>query len=102
MAPITVQGDVAIAGWAQNGAGGRAFLRQDDMGWFVEVCAGKGLLMPEMLTGLGLAEADAATLLAAVIKAETALGPDTIALFDSFDGELFIGREGHAHGAATN
>ena len=61
VAPITVQGDVAIAGWSQNGMGGRAFLRKDAEGWFVEVCAGQGLLMPEMLTGLGLAEADATT-----------------------------------------
>ncbi|MFM7336249.1 MAG: copper uptake system-associated protein [Tabrizicola sp.] len=102
VAPITVQGDVAIAGWAQNGLGGRAFLRKDDMGWFVEVCAGKGLLMPEMLTGLGLSEAGAVALLADVTAAEAALGPQSIALFDSFDGELFIGREGHQHGAATN
>jgi copper(I)-binding protein len=104
VAPITVQGDVAIAGWAQGGNGGRAFLRQDDKGWFVEVCAGKGLLMPEMLTGLGLAEADAATLLASVTAAEAALGAEAIALFDSFDGELFIGRNGHGHGhgAASN
>jgi hypothetical protein len=102
VAPITVQGDVAIAGWAQDGRGGRAFLRKDADGWFVEVCAGKGLLMPEMLTGLGLAEADAVALLAEVTAAESALGAETIALFDSFDGELFIGREGHQHGAATN
>lgn len=102
VAPITVQGDVAVAGWSQNGMGGRAFLRQDADGWFVEVCAGKGLLMPEMLTGLGLSEADAGALLASVTAAEAGLGAETIALFDSFDGELFIGREGHQHGAATN
>lgn len=102
VAPITVQGDVAIAGWSQNGMGGRAFLRKDADGWFVELCAGKGLLMPEMLTGLGLAEADAVALLADVTAAESALGANAIALFDSFDGELFIGREGHQHGAATN
>jgi hypothetical protein len=102
VAPITVQGDVAIAGWAQDGRGGRAFLRQDADGWFVEVCAGQGLLTPDMLIGLGLTDAAAASLLASVTAAEAALGAETIALFDSFDGELFIGREGHAHGAATN
>ncbi len=101
VAPITVQDGVAIAGWAQGGTGGRAFLRQDHMGWFVELCAGQGLLMPAMLTGLGLTEADAATLLAAVNAAEATLGADTIAVFDSFDGELFIGREGHGHAAAS-
>ena len=90
VAPILVQGDVAIAGWAQGGKGGRAFLRNGDMGWSIEVCAGKGLLTPEMLTGLGLAEADAATLLAAVTTAEAELGVETVALLDSFDGEMFF------------
>jgi periplasmic copper chaperone A len=102
VAPITVQGEVAIAGWSQSEMGGRAFLRKDDLGWFVELCAGKGLLMPEMLTGLGLSNADAVSLLASVNTAEAGLGAEAIALFDSFDGELFIGREGHQHGAATN
>ena len=104
VAPITVQGDIAIAGWSQNGMGGRAFLRQDAKGWFVELCAGKGLLMPEMLTGLGLTAADAASLLASVNAAEAALGAESITLFDSFDGEIFIGRDGHGqdHGAAAN
>jgi copper(I)-binding protein len=90
VAPISVQGDVAIAGWAQGDKGGRAFLRMGDMGWSIEVCAGAGLLQPEMLTGLGLTEADAATLLAAVTAAEAGLGAETVALFDSFDGEMFF------------
>lgn len=90
VAPISVQGDVAIAGWAQGDKGGRAFLRMGDMGWSIEVCAGAGLLQPEMLTGLGLTEADAATLLAAVTAAEAELGAETVALFDSFDGEMFF------------
>ncbi|MBL9054377.1 MAG: copper uptake system-associated protein, partial [Tabrizicola sp.] len=90
VAPISVQGDVAIAGWAQGGKGGRAFLRMGHHGWSIEVCAGKGLLAPEMLTGLGMAEADAATLLAAVGDAEAALGAEAVALFDSFDGEMFF------------
>jgi copper(I)-binding protein len=104
VAPITVQGEVAIAGWAQGGKGGRAFLRRDGEGWFVELCAGKGLLMPETLTGLGLSETDAGALLAGVTAAEAGLGAETIALFDGFDGELFIGRDGqgHDHGTATN
>lgn len=104
VAPITVQGETAIAGWSQNGMGGRAFLRKDDKGWFVELCAGQGLLLPQTLTGLGLAEAEATTLLADVTQAEALLPPETVALFDSFDGELFIGRGGkdHDHGAASN
>jgi hypothetical protein len=97
VAPITVMGPVAIAGWAQDGAGGRAFLRKDPDGWFVEFCAGAGMLAPETLTGLGLSEAEAATLIAAVTSAETPLGPEAIARFDSFEGFVPVGK-GMAHG----
>ena len=95
VAPITVQGSVAIAGWAQGGNGGRAFMRKDEQGWFVEMCAGAGLMLPETLQGLGLSAAEAETLLANAKAAEHHLGAETIALFDSFDGTLMIGRQGH-------
>lgn len=92
VAPITVQGDVAIAGWRQNGMGGRAFLRHDPEGWFVELCSGASLMLPATLQSLGLSGADADTLLATAKAAETAAGADLIALLDSFDGTLLIGR----------
>lgn len=98
VAPITVQGDVALAGWSQGGAGGRAFLRKDAEGWFVELCAGSALLMPETLTSLGVSAEDASAALAAHGAAEAALGAEQIALFDSFDGMMMIGRDGHQHG----
>lgn len=92
VAPITVQGTVAIAGWMQDGRGGRAFLRQDDKGWFIELCAGTALLDPATLTGLGLTAAEAETLLSATRAAEAEQGAEVIALLDSFDGMLVIGR----------
>ena len=92
VAPITVQGTVAIAGWMQDGRGGRAFLRQDDKGWFIELCAGTALLDPATLTGLGLTPEEAETLLSATRAAEAAQGAEVIALLDSFDGMLVIGR----------
>lgn len=97
VAPITVQGDVALAGWSQDGRGGRAFLRHDAEGWFIELCSGASLMLPATLQSLGLSGADAETMLAAARLAETALGPDAIALFDSFDGTLVVGRDGHSH-----
>ncbi|MEZ5796775.1 MAG: copper uptake system-associated protein [Paracoccaceae bacterium] len=97
VAPITLHSDVAIAGWAQGSAGGRAFLRKDDKGWFVELCAGSGLLAMDMLQGLGLSATDAQALLAETQAAEATLGAEAIALFDSFDGLLQIGRDGHSH-----
>ena len=97
VAPITVQGDVAIAGWSQDGRGGRAFLRKDAEGWFVELCSGAGLMLPATLQGLGLTPADAETLLVAARAAEETLGTEAIQRFDSFDGTLMIGRAGHGH-----
>jgi copper(I)-binding protein len=97
VAPITVQGDVAIAGWSQDGRGGRAFLRKDVEGWFVELCSGAGLMLPATLQGLGLTPADAETLLVAARAAEETLGTEAIQRFDSFDGTLMIGRAGHGH-----
>ncbi|MGB8812712.1 MAG: copper uptake system-associated protein [Paracoccaceae bacterium] len=92
VSPITVQGDVAIAGWHQNGVGGRAFLRHDAKGWFVELCSGAGLMQPATLQSLGLSGVDAETLLSAAKSAESAIGADVVALFDGFDGTLVIGR----------
>ena len=95
VAPISVHGPVAIAGWMQDGRGGRAFLRQDDMGWFIELCSGSSLMLPATLQSLGMSAADADTLLTHAKAAEATLGPDTIALLDSFDGTLIVGRDGH-------
>jgi hypothetical protein len=92
VAPITVQGKVAIAGWIQDGRGGRAFLRKDDRGWFIELCAGTALLDPATLTGLGLSTEEIETLLTATHIAEAEQGPEVIAQLDSFDGMLVIGR----------
>lgn len=95
VAPISVHGPVAIAGWAQDGRGGRAFLRQDDRGWFIELCSGASLMLPATLQSLGLSAADAEALLTGAKAAEAALAPDTITLLDSFDGTLIVGRDGH-------
>ena len=95
VAPISVHGTAAIAGWAQDGRGGRAFLRQDDKGWFIELCSGASLMLPATLQSLGLSAADAEALLTQAKAAEAALAPDSIALLDSFDGTLIVGRDGH-------
>jgi copper(I)-binding protein len=95
VAPISVHGPVAIAGWVQDGRGGRAFLRQDDKGWFIELCSGASLMLPATLQSLGLSAAEVEALLTQAKAAEAALTPDTIALLDSFDGTLIVGRDVH-------
>ena len=104
VAPITLQGPVAVAGWSQDGNGGRAFLRKDDHGWFVELCSGESLVVPATFVAMGLSQAEAETLAAAVNGAEASAGAELIARFNAFEGTMVIGREGmaaHGHGDHT-
>ena len=101
VAPITIQGQVAVAGWSQDSKGGRAFLRKDDMGWFVELCAGESLVQPATFVSMGLNSAEAQSLAAAVNGAELSAGADLIGQLKSFEGTVIIGRsatDGHGHG----
>lgn len=102
VSPITIQGEVAVAGWSQQGKGGRAFLRKDDMGWFVELCAGKSLVQPTTFVSMGLTRAEAESLAAAVNGAERSAGADLIGRLNAFEGTVLVGRsaaDGHGHGA---
>lgn len=105
VAPIVVQGSVAVAGWSQDGKGGRAFLRRDDHGWFVEVCSGASLVQPATFVAMGLSQAEAETLAAAVNGAEASAGAELIARLNAFEGTVTIGRsgmEGHGHAGHTH
>ncbi|MCA3509132.1 MAG: copper chaperone PCu(A)C [Rhodobacter sp.] len=102
VSPITIQGPVAVAGWSQQGKGGRAFLRKDDMGWFVELCAGESLVQPATFVSMGLTRAGAESLAAAVNGAELSAGADLIGRLNAFEGTVLVGRsaaDGHGHGA---
>ena len=104
VAPITIQGDVAVAGWSQDSAGGRAFLRRDDDGWFVEVCAGESLVQPASFVAMGLTPAEAERLAAAVNGAEASAGADLVARLNGFEGTVVVGRDapsGHGAGHGT-
>lgn len=99
--PVVVLGDAAVAGWAQQGRGGRALLRKERSGWSIHVCAGKGPTQPDFLTLAGVPKTQAADLARQVVKAESALTAAQRALFDSFEGVLKVGGEGaagHGHG----
>ncbi|MCA3525006.1 MAG: copper chaperone PCu(A)C [Rhodobacter sp.] len=102
VSPITIQGPVAVAGWSQQGKGGRAFLRKDDMGWFVELCAGESLVQPATFVSMGLTRAGAESLAAAVNGAELSAGADLIGRLNAFEGTVLVGSsaaDGHGHGA---
>jgi periplasmic copper chaperone A len=101
VAPVVVVGDAAVAGWTQQGRGGRALLRKEKTGWSIHVCAGKGLTQPDVLEMSGLPKAQAAEMTRLVAKAEGALTAQQRALFDSFEGVLKVGGDGaapHGHG----
>lgn len=104
VAPVTVQGDVAVAGWSQGETGGRAFLRRDAQGWFIVLCSGESLVLPASFQAMGLGRAAAEDLARAVASAESAATADLIARLDAFEGTMFIGRAGtagHGQGAAA-
>lgn len=102
VAPVVVQGDVAMAGWAQDGNGGRALLRKGEGGWFIALCAGAQLMDETVLSQHGLTDG-AATLIAAMRHAEHGVSGGS-ALFDGFTDFLVFeaghGHHGHGHGHA--
>jgi len=101
VAPVVVQGDSAIAGWSQDGLGGRALLRRGPQGWAIVLCAGPEVLDPQFLAHHGLAPSDAQSLTLTARSAEEGLGAALIARLDSFDGVLLIeAGDAQTHGHA--
>ena len=96
--PVSVAGDWAVAGWAQSGNGGRALLKKGDKGWAVHLCSGEGIRTLEGLKAAGIPAAEAEKLATEIRAAEAKLGPERIALYDSFEGTVMMGGDGN-HGA---
>lgn len=92
--PVSVQGEWAIAGWTQDGKGGRALMRKGDHGWSVHLSSGSSLKDAATLEKIGIAGDVAKALAEANNQAETALGADRIALFDSFEGTIMMNQHG--------
>lgn len=102
VAPVLIDGDIAVIGWMQEDAGGRALLRRNDHGlWRVSLCAGDGLRGQQNMIALGIAPEAAARLAAAQARAEAALAPDHLAKLSLFDGLMHIdpeeGQGAHGH-----
>lgn len=99
--PVVVSGEWAVAGWFQEGRGGRGLLRKDGDGWYIHMCGGEGFKQAGNLMKAGIPHHDAMTIAAGVSEAEAKLGSERIALFDSFEGVVEIGKGGHhGHGDA--
>ncbi|NEK18382.1 copper uptake system-associated protein [Rhizobium leguminosarum] len=97
--PIVVQGDWAIAGWQQDGRGGRALLKNGHHGWNVHLCSGDGIKDAASLQKVGLSTDDATALAARLRDAEAKLDPKIVALFASFEGTVMMADEESAAAA---
>ncbi len=86
--PITVEGDYALASWAQDAKGGRALLERRDGQWVIVLCGGADLRLPEFLGENGVTAAE--RLSALFNSAEDALGEDKVKLYSSFEGVVMI------------
>ncbi|WP_246780347.1 copper uptake system-associated protein [Rhizobium sp. AQ_MP] len=100
--PVVVAGDWAIAGWIQDGKGGRALLKRKGEGWSIHLCSGDSLKEAAVLTKIGIPASDAEHLAHHLAEAEKPLPAETLALFASFEGTVMVegaeGEAGHAHG----
>ena len=91
--PVVVRNDWAIAGWQQDGRGGRALLKKGHHGWSVFLCSGDGIREAAALEKAGLSADDARALAADLADAEARLDPKVLATFASFEGTVMMAAE---------
>jgi hypothetical protein len=100
VAPISIEGDYAVAGWIQSGKGGRALLKKDKGQWSIHVCGGDGLKKASALQQTGMSQATAERLAKKVQAAEAKLSADQLKKLAMFEGIVNVDPSGHAaHGA---
>jgi hypothetical protein len=92
--PVVVQGDHALAGWAQGDLGGRALLVRKHGKWMIAFCSGDALRDAKKLTDLGVPKASAEKLAADLAAAEAKLDPKRVAMFSRFDGLVKMDEHG--------
>jgi hypothetical protein len=93
--PVTVHGDIAVAGWAQGNMGGRALLRRQNHQWQLVLCSGDALKEAKALQQFGLSAKEAEDMAKAVAAAEGKLDPALVAKFSTFDGFMRMDEDGH-------
>lgn len=94
--PVVVEGDWAIAGWTQDGRGGRALLKKKEDGWSIHLCSGDGLKHADALKTMGLSDNEAEAIAVRLAEAEKHLDPQMLALFASFEGTVMVEGENAA------
>lgn len=92
--PVTVEGDIAVAGWAQGGMGGRALLRRKGADWQLILCSGDALKQAKSLQQFGLTAEQAEAMAKAVVTAEARLDTSVVQKFSRFDGVVMMQTDG--------
>jgi hypothetical protein len=92
---VATVGDYAVAGWLQDGRGGRALLKRSDEGWEFVVCSGDELLQPAGLRSAGLPADLADNMVDRLLQAEASLSSEQRARLGSFRGVLRMEGVGH-------
>ncbi|MBU3646908.1 MAG: copper uptake system-associated protein [Limnohabitans sp.] len=100
VAPVSIEGDYAVAGWIQSGKGGRALLKKVKGQWSIQVCGGDGLKQTASLVQTGMSNATADRLVKKVQSAEAKLSADQLKKLSMFEGMMKVDQAHHgAHGA---
>lgn len=89
--PVSIEGDFAVAGWLQNGTGGRTFLKRQQGQWKIALCGDAGLLDPTNLEKMGMAPSAAASLADKIKSAESGLTAQERTQISKFHGVVHIG-----------
>jgi len=98
IAPIVVEGNHAIAGWAHGARGGRALLRRSANGWQVYMCGGDDLTKVHVLEQSGIESVAAKSLADKLITAEQGMGVDARKQLSIFEGVVPVEtNHHHAH-----
>jgi len=90
VAPITISGSYAIAGWTQGEMGGRALLRKKDQNWALILCAGDAIKSQDGLMKVGVPSQDAVQIANEMTAAEGKLPAQQVAMFSRFEGVMMM------------
>jgi copper(I)-binding protein len=95
--PVVVEADHAIAGWSQEGRGGRALLARKHGQWAVHLCTGDAVKDAANLEKMGVPAATASALAMRLGEAEAKMDQTVVALFSTFEGTVMMNEHG-GHG----
>ena len=99
VAPVSIEGVYAVAGWIQSDRGGRALLKKKNGKWSIQVCGGDGLKQASSLTMTGMNQASANKLAQKIAAAEKKMPSEQLKKFALFEGIVKV--DGGAHDPHT-